>query len=94
MAIINARARSVGRRLRPVIVAATLLALSGCVVGPGGYYGAAPGYPAYAAAYPAYPGYGYYAAPPVGVVVGGGGWGGGWGHGWGGGWGGGGYWHR
>jgi hypothetical protein len=83
MAIFNARARAAGHRLRPALAAVALLALSGCVVEPAGYYGGAPAYPAYAAAYPAY---GYYAAPPVGVVVGGGwgGWGGGWGRGWGG----------
>lgn len=85
------RAHLVARRLRPVLAAAALLALSGCVVGPGYYGYGAPAYPAYAAAYPvapAYPAYGYV-APPVGVVIGGGGWGYGWGHGWGGG-----YWHR
>jgi hypothetical protein len=92
MANSDPRRRTVASRLRAVLVAAGLLGLSGCVVGPGGYYGVAPAYPAYAAAYPAYPGYGYYPVPPVAVVVGGGGyWGGGWGHGWGGG---GGNWRR
>lgn len=66
---------------RPALAALALLALGGCVYGPG--------YGAYPAAYPgyAYPAYGYptyaYAGPPVVV----GGW---WGwHGGGGGW-----WHR
>jgi hypothetical protein len=85
MSIITDRPHRVGRWLRPALAVACVLALTGCVVYPGGYYGAAPAYPAYAG----YPG--YYAAPPVGVVIGsdwGGGWGGGggWRGGWGGGW--------
>ncbi len=52
--------------LRRSMLIAAVLALPGCVAyGPG--YGYAPGYPA--------PAYGYYAAPPVGIVVGGGGYG-------------------
>ena len=75
MNTLTQRSRIMRRAVRPALAAACLLALTGCIAYPGGYYGAGPGYPAYAA----YPSYGYYAAPPVGIVVGGG-WGRGWRH--------------